>query len=54
MHTEFLCEKLLESSNLEDQTGDVDYKIKMYPMEMDCEVWKWTDVARFKLYTLMS
>jgi len=33
----------LESSHLEDQIGDVDYKIKMYPMEMGFKVWKWTD-----------
>jgi len=33
----------LESSHLEDQTGDVDYKIKMYPMKTGCKVWQWTD-----------
>ena len=38
----FLCGRLLESSHLEDQTGDMDYKINIYPMEMGCKVCKWT------------
>jgi hypothetical protein len=54
MHTVFLCGKLLEISNLENQRGDRAYEIKMYAMETGCEVWKWTDVADPKYYALMS